>query len=140
MLLILVATLLASPTAKLYASSTPIYVQKLSQQKFKVSIQSFEKEFKKPLEELKTFSVSPSFENGLFSGLKVDGFSPKCKLSNFGIQENDTIESINGTPLRFPSDIIEIGKKLQKVRPGHKVRVSICRKNKTLTNTYLLIK
>jgi S1-C subfamily serine protease len=50
------------------------------------------------------------------------------------------VEMVNGQPISGPSDIMEIGKKLSKTRPGHKVRVNIRRGSEDLILTYLLVK
>ncbi|MCO5142933.1 MAG: hypothetical protein M9962_07580 [Oligoflexia bacterium] len=137
--ILLIPFLFHDSFASVATKNSPLVVQE-SRQKFKVSLKVFEEQFQNPTKELKTFSFSPSMENGPFSGIKVNRFSTKCRLPLFGIQEEDTIESINGTPLRLPTDIYEIGRQLQKAKAGHKIRVSIYRNSKTITNTYLLTK
>lgn len=119
-------------------ASLPMVTQ-TSQQKFEVSRKAVESEIKDPNKQLSTFSASPSFSDGAFSGIEIDEIKNESLLPKFGIQEGDVVEMINGTPLRFPTDIIEVGEKLSRLKKGSVVRVNLRRDSKSLTHSYLII-
>lgn len=49
------------------------------------------------------------------------------------------VETVNGQSISSPTDIVEIGEKLSKAKPGHKVRVNVRRGDEDLILTYLLV-
>ena len=120
------------------ATATAMVTQ-TSRLKFEISRKAIEKDLRDPLKQLSTFSATPAFDAGFFSGITVSGFSKNCLLPKFGLQDGDVVEMINGTPLRFPSDIMEVGEKLSKAKTGSVIRVSLRREEKNITQSYLVI-
>jgi len=118
--------------------SAPLVAQ-VSRLKFEVSRTAAEKELGDGVGQLATFTALPAFDDGPFSGIRVSSFSKKCLLPRFGVQEGDVVAAIQGTNLRGPGDIMEVAKRLEKIRPGNHVRVEIRRNGETLTQNYLVV-
>ena len=135
LLLILIALLPAHSLAKKAPPSNPL-VKKVSAARFEVSHSKAERIDGQA--QLGTFTAFPAFGFDA-SGIKVTRFSSKCLLPRFGLKEGDVVELVNGNPLTTPADIMEVGNKLAKAKPGHKVRVHLRRGSEELTLTYLLV-
>ena len=56
------------------------------------------------------------------------------------MKDGDVVELVNGQTLTSPADIMEVGEKLAKARPGAKVRVNVLRGDDDLAFNYLLVK
>jgi hypothetical protein len=122
------------------AAQAPLVAQ-VSRARFEVSRSAVEREFKDPIAQLSTFRAMPSFASGFFSGITVSKFSEDCLLPQFGLREGDTVEMVNGQPIRGPSDILEVGERLAKeARPGSKIRVHLRRGDQDLVQSYLVVK
>lgn len=133
---LLAILLLLSPSA--FAQKAPL-VQQVSKLRFEVSQAAVERDLKDPAAQLSTFVALPDFGAGFFSGIRVSRFGKTCLLPKFGIRSGDVVEMVNGQPISGPSDIMEIGEKLSKAKPGHKVRVNLRRGDEDLILTYLLV-
>lgn len=134
LLLALVSESIAAP-----AKPLPPLVNKVSRLKFEVSKSRMEKDVRDPQAQLNTFRALPSLGLGYMSGISVSHFSKDCLLPQFGIQDGDVIETVNGQQLGGPGDIMEVGQKLAKARVGAKVRVNIKRGDDDVVQTYLLV-
>ena len=133
--------LLALATESFAAPAKPLppLVNKVSRLKFEVSKSRMEKDVRDPQAQLNTFRALPSLGLGYMSGISVSHFSKECLLPQFGIQDGDVIETVNGQQLGGPGDIMEVGQKLAKARVGAKVRVNIKRGDEDVVQTYLLV-
>lgn len=114
-------------------------VNQVSKFRFEVSQAAVERDLKNPADQLSTFVALPDFGSGFFSGIRLSSFSKNCLLPKFGIRSGDVVETVNGHDVRGPSDIMEIGKKLSKAKPGSKVRVNLRRGSQDLIYTYLVV-
>ncbi len=138
MFTLFLSLLMALPVS-LEAKKLPPMVEQVSRTRFEVSQAALERRVKNPYAQLSTFRALPSFGTGFFSGIEVSGFSKNCLLPDFGLQDGDVIEMVNGQPIRGPGDIREVGEKLAKARPGAKVRVHLRRGHEDVIHTYLLV-
>jgi len=129
--------LLLAPVA--HAKKAAPLVNQISAYRFEVSQAAVDRDLKNPHAQLSTFVALPDFGAGFFSGVKVTRFSKTCLLPKFGLKSGDVVEMVNGQPLSGPSDIMEVGEKLAKAKPGHKVRVNVRRGDEDLILTYLLV-
>jgi type II secretory pathway component PulC len=139
--IILAVLLLNTPVYAAAAPSKPAasLVTQVSRLKYEVSRSAVEKELGDGMGQLASFTALPAFDEGPFSGIRVSSFSKKCLLPRFGVQEGDVVASIQGTQLRGPGDIMEVAKRLEKIRPGNHVRVEIRRDGESLTQNYLVV-
>jgi type II secretory pathway component PulC len=140
---IILSLLLLGP-APLFAHGAPAkatapLVTQVSRLKYEVSRSAAEKVLGDGMGQLASFTALPAFDDGPFSGIRVSGFSKKCLLPRFGVQEGDVVAAIQGTRLRGPGDIMEVAKRLEKIRPGNHVRVEIRRDGEPVTQNYLVV-
>lgn len=139
-LLSLLALSLAAPAAPAApAKPKAALVTQVSRLKFEVSRSAVEKELGNGAGQLATFTALPAFDDGPFSGIRVSNFSAKCLLPRFGVKEGDVVASVQGTQLRGPGDIMEVAKRLEKIRTGNHVRVEIRRDGEPVTQNYLVV-
>lgn len=118
--------------------SSPL-VNQVSRSRFEVSRKAIEKNLNDPVAQLSTFRFRPASGSGFLSGIKVSQFGKGCLLPQFGIKDGDILEMVNGQPLTGPGDIMEVGEKLAKARPGAKIRVNLRRMDEDVIQTYLLV-
>lgn len=135
-LVLLLASFSAVAAPKPAREEAPL-VKQVSRLKFEVSRQAVD-ELDGP-GQLATFTALPAFDEGPFSGLRVSGFSKRCLLPSFGVQEGDVVAAVQGIRLRSPTDVMDVAKRLEKLRSGNHVRVEIRRDGETLTQNYLLV-
>lgn len=129
--------LLACPfSSYAQAKKSPPMVSQVSRLRFEVSLKAMEKQIQDPMSQLATFTALPTMD---LSGIKVSGFLKGCLLPKFGLRSGDVVEMVNGQPLATPADVMEIGERLAKAKPGHKVRVNIRRGSEDIVQNYLLV-
>ena len=121
-----------------FSDKAPPLVSQVSRTRYEVSKSAMEKI--NPDKQLGTFRVLPAFGAGFMSGVRVSNFGKDCLLPQFGVKSGDVIETVNGQSLGGLNDIQEVGEKLAKAQPGHKVRVNIRRGDEDVIQTYLIVK
>lgn len=137
-LLLLLASISAVAAPKAKIEEAPL-VKQVSRLKFEVSRKALEEELGDGTAQLGSFTALPAFDEGPFSGLRVSGFTKRCLLPRFGVQEGDVVAAVQGIRLRTPADVMEVAKRLENLRTGAHVRVEVRRDGDTVTQNYLVV-
>lgn len=77
--------------------------------------------------------IVPSIKNGKPNGFKLYAIRPSSAFAKIGLQNGDTIHSINGFDLTSPDKALEV---YTKVREANSLSVSITRRGRSITMDY----
>ncbi len=77
--------------------------------------------------------IVPSIKNGKPNGFKLYAIRPSSAFAKIGLQNGDTIHSINGFDLTTPDKALEV---YTKVREANSLSVTITRRGKNVTMDY----